>query len=109
MKFNKWYEFVEGKIGGAFAKYGRFVSRHAWKIIIVTIIVNGALGIGMINLQSDIETGNVYLPQGTHFMYFETCFVHLSVWCSLSSIHDQIYSIQVQYFFVLFRVILRLP
>ncbi|XP_060602246.1 protein patched homolog 1-like [Ruditapes philippinarum] len=65
MKLNKWCEFVEKKIGGAFAKYGRFVSCHAWKIMIMTIIVNGALGIGMIKLQKDIDPRNLYLPQGT--------------------------------------------
>ncbi|XP_045201241.2 patched domain-containing protein 3-like [Mercenaria mercenaria] len=62
---NTCYEFVESKIGAGFARYGRFVSHHAWKIIMATVIVNGALGIGMIKLQSDIEIGNVYLPFGT--------------------------------------------
>ncbi|XP_045201235.2 patched domain-containing protein 3-like [Mercenaria mercenaria] len=65
MRLNALYELVERKIGGAFARYGRFVAGHAWKIIIVTIIVNGALGIGMIRLRSNIEAENVYLPQGT--------------------------------------------
>lgn len=69
MKLNRAYEYVEGKIGGAFADYGRFVSRHAWKIIIITIIVNAVLGIGMSKLQSDIETDNVYLPQSTYKLY----------------------------------------
>lgn len=64
MRLNGLYEYVEQKIGGAFAKYGRFVAAHAWKIIIVTIIVNGALGIGMMRLKSNIEADNVYLPQG---------------------------------------------
>lgn len=65
MRLGKIYEYVEEKIGGAFASYGRFVAAHAWKIIIVTILVNGLLGIGMMKLKSDIETENVYLPQGT--------------------------------------------
>lgn len=64
MRLNGVYEAVEEKIGGAFAKYGRFVARHAWKVIIITVIVNGALGIGMMKLKSDIEAENVYLPQG---------------------------------------------
>lgn len=64
MSLNKLYETVERKIGTAFECYGRLVARHAWKVILAAIIVNGMLGIGMIKLQSDIETENVYLPQG---------------------------------------------
>lgn len=66
MKLNSVYEYVENKIGGAFASYGRFVSRHAWKTIIITILVNALLGAGMMNLSSDIETDNVYLPQSMY-------------------------------------------
>lgn len=65
MTFEKFYETVEEKIGGVFSKYGRFVSKHPWKIIILTVIVNGGLGVGMMNLQSDINTGNVYYPVGS--------------------------------------------
>jgi predicted RND superfamily exporter protein len=66
MRLNGLYECVERKIGGAFARYGRFVAAHAWKIIIVAIIVNGALGVGMMRLKSNIEAENVYLPQGVY-------------------------------------------
>ncbi|XP_053400140.1 patched domain-containing protein 3-like isoform X2 [Mercenaria mercenaria] len=65
MRFAEFYEYVEEKIGGVFSRYGRFVSRHAWKIIIVTVIVNAGLGVGMLNLKSDIDTGNVYYPIGS--------------------------------------------
>ncbi|XP_060597853.1 patched domain-containing protein 3-like [Ruditapes philippinarum] len=65
MRCNTIYETVERKIGSVFAKYGRFVSHHAWKIIVATIIINGALGIGMMKLQSNTDAGDVYLPQGT--------------------------------------------
>ncbi|XP_045205429.2 patched domain-containing protein 3-like [Mercenaria mercenaria] len=65
MKCAKFYECVEEKIGGVFSSYGRFVSRHAWKIIIITVIVNAGLGVGMLKLKSDIDTGNVYYPTGS--------------------------------------------
>ena len=64
MKCSNIYKYTEDKIGGVFARYGRFVSRHAWKIIIATLIVNGGLAIGIMNLQSDIASDNIYLPQG---------------------------------------------
>ena len=57
------YAFTEGKIGGAFAKYGRFVSRHAWKVLLFSVLVNGCLGIGLMKIKSDIEAQQVYLPQ----------------------------------------------
>lgn len=65
MKFAQIYEYVEDKIGGVFSSYGRFVARHAWKILIISVIVNAGLGVGMINLTSDIDTGNVYYPIGS--------------------------------------------
>jgi predicted RND superfamily exporter protein len=69
MRCNTIYETVERKIGSVFAKYGRFVSHHAWKIIVATIIINGALGIGMMRLQSNTDAENLYLPQGTCTLY----------------------------------------
>lgn len=66
MKLNSVYEYVEGKIGGAFGAYGRFISRHAWKVIIITVLVNALLGVGMMNLKSNVETDNVYLPQSMY-------------------------------------------
>ncbi|XP_045200386.2 patched domain-containing protein 3-like isoform X2 [Mercenaria mercenaria] len=64
MKCNSVYQCVERKIGGIFAKYGRFVAAHAWKILIVSILVNGGLGIGMMKLELDNDASN-YLPSGT--------------------------------------------
>ena len=63
MRLNSAYEFVESKVGGAFASYGRFIARHAWKTILIAVLVNALLGVGMWKLKSDIETDNVYLPQ----------------------------------------------
>lgn len=67
MKCHQIYEFTEDKIGGAFDKYGRFVSRHAWKVILVAIAVNVLLGIGVLKLNSNISAENVYLPHGECF------------------------------------------
>lgn len=66
MKCHRVYEFTEEKIGGVFEKYGRFVSRHAWKIILVTLVINGGLAVGMLKLKSDINAEHIYLPQGEY-------------------------------------------
>lgn len=68
MRCYKIYTFTEEKIGVLFEKYGRFVSRHAWKIIILTVVINCGLAIGVINLKSDIDAENIYLPRGKSFV-----------------------------------------
>ncbi|WAR27803.1 PTHD3-like protein [Mya arenaria] len=60
---NFLYEFVEKKIGSVFARYGRFVAGHPWKVLIIAVAVNLALGIGMVRFQIDIDAEHVYLPQ----------------------------------------------
>ena len=59
---NKCYNFVEDKIGRAFATYGRFVARNPWKIIVLGILTNALLGIGMIRLNYVIDVQKVYTP-----------------------------------------------
>ncbi|WAR27804.1 PTHD3-like protein [Mya arenaria] len=60
---NFLYEFVEGKFGSLFARYGRFVARHPWHVLIIAVVVNLALGIGMVRFRIDIDAEHVYLPQ----------------------------------------------
>lgn len=64
MKCHKIYTFTEEKIGSVFSKYGRFVSRHAWKILIICIVINSALAVGVYKLESEIDAVKIYLPSG---------------------------------------------
>ncbi|XP_053403105.1 uncharacterized protein LOC123554362 [Mercenaria mercenaria] len=64
MNCNRVYQKVEEHFGGFFAKYGKFVAGHAWKVLIVSIIVNVGFGIGMIKLDIDNDARK-YLPSGT--------------------------------------------
>ncbi|XP_053403811.1 patched domain-containing protein 3-like [Mercenaria mercenaria] len=59
------YKQVERKIGVVFESYGRFVYSHAPKIIIISIIINGACAIGIVNMKWEIDAKKVYLPQET--------------------------------------------
>ncbi|XP_053399173.1 patched domain-containing protein 3-like [Mercenaria mercenaria] len=63
--FEKCYDVVENKIGSVFSRYGKFVARHPWKIIITAVLVNGLLGIGMIRLNVVIDVERVYTPIGS--------------------------------------------
>jgi predicted RND superfamily exporter protein len=63
MKCNSIYQYVERKIGGIFARYGRFVAAHAWKVLIISVLVNAGLGVGLIKLKLDNDASN-YLPSG---------------------------------------------
>ncbi|WAR27800.1 PTHD3-like protein [Mya arenaria] len=78
-RLNRLYEYVERKIGSVFARYGRFVARYPWQVIIVTLLVNGGLGIGMLKLQSDINAQNVYLPQDLCARAYGACAVDGSI------------------------------
>ncbi|KAH3806527.1 patched domain-containing protein 3-like isoform X2 [Dreissena polymorpha] len=60
-----FYESVEKKIGDVFARYGGFISRHAWKVIIIVVVINCALAVGMLRLKKNISAQDVYLPEGT--------------------------------------------
>ncbi|KAL5012271.1 hypothetical protein ScPMuIL_010822 [Solemya velum] len=53
------YSSVDGFIGIYFAKYGRFVARHPWKVIITSILVNLLLGFGLLRI--DINTDALYI------------------------------------------------
>ena len=66
MGCNSCYQVVEEKIGGVFETYGKnFIARHPWKIIVVVILVNGLLGIGMIEMEQDIDVARVYTPMNS--------------------------------------------
>ncbi|KAK3605252.1 hypothetical protein CHS0354_037652 [Potamilus streckersoni] len=60
-----FYEKVEANIGAVFARYGRLVARHPWKVILVTILVNGLLSIGMIRLHVETDVRTVYTPMNS--------------------------------------------
>ncbi|WAR27789.1 PTHD3-like protein [Mya arenaria] len=62
---NHVYECVEGFMCSAFSTYGRFVARHPWKVLVLSVVVNGLLGLGMIRLNINIDAEHVYLPQGS--------------------------------------------
>ncbi|XP_053403808.1 patched domain-containing protein 3-like isoform X2 [Mercenaria mercenaria] len=63
--FKNLYERVEKKIGTLFALYGLFVSRHAWKMIIITVTVNGLLGIGLVRFKWNKDVKHMFLPKGS--------------------------------------------
>lgn len=65
MSVQQFHQKVEQKLGDGFAAYGRFVYRHAKKVLILSLVINGALGIGLLRLKWDIDARRVYLPQGT--------------------------------------------
>ncbi|CAG2238616.1 unnamed protein product [Mytilus edulis] len=58
------HQKVERGIGGVFEKYGRFIARHPWKIVVFIGIMNAALGVGLlkINPESGIDQ---YVPIGS--------------------------------------------
>ncbi|XP_052816274.1 patched domain-containing protein 3-like isoform X3 [Mya arenaria] len=59
------HEKVENAIGEAFHRYGRLIFRHPVKIIVMILILNGALGAGMIKLKEDIDVSRVYTPMNS--------------------------------------------
>ncbi|XP_053400172.1 patched domain-containing protein 3-like isoform X2 [Mercenaria mercenaria] len=63
--FNVCYDKAEEKIGAVFEKYGRFVARHPWKIVLIGVFLNGLLGIGMLRLNVVIDVQRVYTPIGS--------------------------------------------
>ncbi|KAH3882821.1 hypothetical protein DPMN_006766 [Dreissena polymorpha] len=65
MNWLKFYKRVDKIIGAVFARYGGFISRHAWKVIIIVVVINCALAVGMLRLKSNISAQDVYLPEGT--------------------------------------------
>ena len=67
MKLSKIYSTVEKKIGNIFARYGRFIARHPIKVIALVVIINGGLGVGMVKLQQETATDDVYIPQGMKY------------------------------------------
>ena len=67
MRMAKIYSAVEERVGNVFARYGRFVARHPIKIIIIVIIINGALGVGMVRFQQESKTEDVYIPTGMFY------------------------------------------
>ena len=61
----KCYNAVEDKLGSVFERLGHFIARNPWKIITLVIAVNGLLGIGMLNLKTDIDVSRVYTPMNS--------------------------------------------
>lgn len=55
----KCYGFVDDFLGGKFAKYGKFVARHPWKITVVSLLINVSLGFGLFRLE--VESDALYL------------------------------------------------
>lgn len=53
---------VEEKIASFFESLGGIIAKHPWKVIIIVILMNGLLGVGMINLKADIDVSRVYTP-----------------------------------------------
>ena len=64
MTLNDIYNKVEDKIGGVFESYGRFVANHAVKVLVVAIVVNIALGVGLMRLEKVKKSDEVYFPMG---------------------------------------------
>ena len=73
----KCYEAVEEKIGSCFEKAGQVIASHPWKIIIVVILVNGLLGIGMMELKTDIDVSRVYTPMNSQATKDESAVIKL--------------------------------
>ncbi|XP_061184546.1 patched domain-containing protein 3-like [Saccostrea echinata] len=64
-KCKSFYEKHEGCVGGAFEKFGGFVSRHPIKILIICIVVNLALLIGIKNLSVENDIEILYTPENS--------------------------------------------
>ena len=64
MTLNDIYNRVEDKIGGVFESYGRFVANHAVKVLVIAIVINIALGVGLLRLEKVKNTDEVYFPMG---------------------------------------------
>ena len=64
MTLNDVYNRVEDKIGGVFEYYGRFVANHAVKVLVIAIVINIALGVGLLRLEKVKNTDEVYFPMG---------------------------------------------
>ncbi|XP_063446692.1 patched domain-containing protein 3-like [Mytilus trossulus] len=59
------YNKVEEFIGTKFESYAGFVCKHPWKFIFVPLIINGLLGIGLVNLKSDNDVERIYTPMNS--------------------------------------------
>ncbi|WAQ97488.1 hypothetical protein MAR_030178, partial [Mya arenaria] len=71
------HEKVERAMGKAFHRYGEIIFRHPVKIIVMILILNGALGIGMIKLKEDIDVSRVYTPMNSQATKDETSILAL--------------------------------
>ena len=56
------YEDVENFFGNMFAFHGKIVAKYPLVFIIVPIVTCGLLGLGLFNLQYDINLENLYTP-----------------------------------------------
>lgn len=63
---NDIYNTVEEKIGRVFESYGRFVANHAVKVLVVTVVLNVAMGMGMLKMKRETNTDEVYFPMGKY-------------------------------------------
>lgn len=59
------YNKVEEFIGTKFESYAGFVCKHPWKFIFIPLIINGLLGIGLVNLKSDNDVERIYTPMNS--------------------------------------------
>ncbi|VDI80305.1 Hypothetical predicted protein [Mytilus galloprovincialis] len=63
-RFYKLHQAIDNKLGDLFERYGRFIARHPWKIVIIVCIINAGSGIGIMELKQ--ESGiDQYVPTGT--------------------------------------------
>ena len=62
--FYNLHHKVERGIGGLFERYGRFVARNPWKIVIVVGILDTALGLGLLKLTTGSGIDQ-YVPIGS--------------------------------------------
>ncbi|KAL5012817.1 hypothetical protein ScPMuIL_011368 [Solemya velum] len=57
------YQTVNGKFGDVSAWYGRKISRHPWKVILVCVLFNGLLGIGLVRLEINDDALTLFTPE----------------------------------------------
>lgn len=64
-KMSALYEDVEKFFGHIFASFGRFLTRHPYVFILVSLIVSLLLGLGLVNLKFEKRVEKLYTPMGS--------------------------------------------
>lgn len=62
MCLREYYQKYEEKIGDIFAKYGKLVTNYPWIIMTVCVIINCALGFGLLTVESEHDVERLYIP-----------------------------------------------